>query len=259
MCLIAFDYRPHDDIPLRLVANRDELHARPTAPLACWKDKPDILGGRDLEAGGTWLAVHHLGRFAAVTTVRDPRLAVPPGAPSRGHLVPDALEADDLPAWLAWMAEDRALSYAGFNLLAGDGVNLWHLHRGLDGISLTRVTPGLHALSNAGLDTPWPKTIAASQGLAGCLRQGHWPRDALAVMADTRPADDHQLPDTGVGLDKERWLSPAFILGQDYGTRAISWLTWHADGRIELGERRFGPAGVMLGETVERLAPSARH
>lgn len=255
MCLIAFDHRPHDDIPLRLVANRDEFHARPTAPLDWWDDRPDILGGRDLEAGGTWLAVHRRGRFAAVTNVRDPRLAVPAGAPSRGQLVPDALEATDLPRWLEAMAEGRALAYAGFNLLVGDGVALWHLHRGLAGASLTRVTPGLHALSNAGLDTPWPKTIEARQGLAASLRQGHWPRDALAVMADTRPADDHRLPDTGVGLDKERWLSPAFILGRDYGTRATSWLTWQAGGHIELGERRFGSQGVALGETVERLVP----
>lgn len=257
MCLIAFDHRPHDAIPLRLVANRDEFHTRPTAPLACWNDKPDILGGRDLEAGGTWLAFHRRGRFAAVTNVRDPRLAVPADAPSRGQLVSDALKVSDLSAWLMEMANGPALAYAGFNLLAGDGVTLWHLHRGLEGASLTDVTPGLHALSNAGLDTPWPKTIAARQGLAACLRQGQWPRDALAIMADTRQADDHQLPNTGVGLDKERWLSATFILGQDYGTRATSWLTWQAGGPIEMGERRFGPQGVVLGETVERLAPSA--
>ena len=98
MCLIAFDHRPGEAMPLRLVANRDEFHARPSAALAPWDDAPGIVGGRDLEAGGTWLAVHRRGRFAAVTNVRDPGLGVPRGAPSRGALVRKALQCPDLPA-----------------------------------------------------------------------------------------------------------------------------------------------------------------
>ena len=257
MCLIAFDHRPGSDWPLRLVANRDEFHARPAAPLAAWEDAPRIVGGRDLEAGGTWLAVHRHGRFAAVTNVRDPRLKVPADAPSRGALVRDALESPDLPAWLEGLAGGEARHYAGFNLLAGDGERLWHLHRGLDGVTLRRVSPGLHGLSNASLDTPWPKLIAVRQGLTASLRHGHWPDDALAAMSDPRPSDSDRLPETGVGLEMERMLSPPFIVGERYGTRAMTWLSWHASGRIEIGERRFGPGGVELGETVQRLAPSA--
>ncbi|MBB3332426.1 uncharacterized protein with NRDE domain [Halomonas campaniensis] len=253
MCLIAFDHRPGSDWPLRLVANRDEFHARPAASLAAWEDAPDIVGGRDLEAGGTWLAVHRRGRFAAVTNVRDPRLKVPAGAPSRGALVREALERDDLTAWLDRLAGGEGLHYAGFNLLAGDGERLWHLHRGLDGLSLRAVAPGLHGLSNASLNTPWPKLIAVRQGLTGSLRHGRWPGDALAVMADPHPADDDRLPETGVGLEMERRLSSPFIVGEQYGTRAMTWLAWQASGRIEIGERRFGPNGVALGESVERL------
>ena len=253
MCLIAFDHRPGSACPLRLVANRDEFHARPAAPLGAWDDAPEIVGGRDLEAGGTWLAVHRRGRVAAVTNVRDPRLKVPPGAPSRGALVREALECDDLPAWLDRLSNGAAGHYAGFNLLAGDGERFWHLHRGFDGIWLRQVPPGLHGLSNASLNTPWPKLIAARQGLATSLRHGQWPEDALAVLGDARPADDSQLPETGVGLEVERRLSPPFIVGRDYGTRASTWLAWHDDGRIELGERRFGPEGVRLGETQLRL------
>ena len=258
MCLIAFDHRPGSTCPLRLVANRDEFHARPAAPLAAWRDAPDIIGGRDLEAGGTWLAVHRRGRFAAVTNVRDPRLKVPPGAPSRGALVREALECDDPPRWLDRLASGDGHHYAGFNLLVGDGERLWHLHRGLAGLSLKRVPPGLHGLSNASLDTPWPKLIAARQGLATSVRHGGWPGDALAALSDPHPADDDRLPETGVGLDLERRLSSPFIVGQEYGTRAMSWLAWHADGRIEIGERRFGPNGVALGESVERLAVSRK-
>ncbi|PMR69642.1 NRDE family protein [Halomonas heilongjiangensis] len=254
MCLIAFDHRPASICLLRLVANRDEFHARPTAPLAAWRDAPDIVGGRDLEAGGTWLAVHRRGRFAAVTNVRAPSLKVPAGAPSRGALVRGALECDDLPAWLDRLASGDARHYAGFNLLAGDGERLWHLHRGADDLSLKTTPPGLHGLSNASLNTPWPKLIAARQGLATSVRRGHWPGDALAALGDPHPADDDQLPETGVGLELERRLSSPFIVGQDYGTRATTWLAWYADGRIEIGERRFGPNGVMQGENELRIA-----
>ncbi|GHE20583.1 NRDE family protein [Halomonas urumqiensis] len=253
MCLIAFDHNPSSPWRLRLVANRDEFHARPAAPLAVWPDAPDIIGGRDLEAGGTWLAVHRQGRFAAVTNVRAPSLAVPDGAPSRGALVRDALEQPDLPGWLDTLASGAATAYAGFNLLAGDGQRLWHLHRGLDGVSLMEVPPGLHAVSNASLDTPWPKLIAARQGLAASLHSGQWPHHALDAMADPHVADDSQLPDTGVGLEKERWLSSAFIVGEEYGTRVTTWLGWHASGRIEIGERRFARNGEALGETEIEL------
>jgi uncharacterized protein with NRDE domain len=257
MCLIAFDHAPGGRYPLRLVANRDEFHDRPAAPLATWEDAPWLVGGRDLEAGGSWLAVHRRGRVAAVTNVRDPGLVLPPGAPSRGALVREALERDDLEAWLSALAEGGALHYAGFNLLVADGETLWYLHRGRDALDLQRVPPGIHALSNARLDTPWPKLITARQGLAASLRHGHWPDDALAALGDRRRADDRRLPETGVGLERERELSPAFIAGEHYGTRATSWLTWRRDGRIEIGERRYGPGGVALGESLERLAPSA--
>jgi uncharacterized protein with NRDE domain len=253
MCLIAFDHHPGGEWPLRLVANRDEFHVRPTAPLAVWQDAPEIIGGRDLEAGGSWLAVHRRGRLAAVTNVRDPRLKVAADAPSRGALVRDALTCPDLPAWLDRLATGEAERYAGFNLLAGDGQRLWHLHRGLDGIALREVTPGLHGLSNASLNSPWPKLIGARQGLGASLKHGRWPEDALAAMADPHPADDDQLPETGVGLAMERMLSSPFIVGEHYGTRAMTWVSWHASGRIEIGERRFGPEGVALGESVERL------
>ncbi|MCG6658640.1 hypothetical protein HOP52_12840 [Halomonas campisalis] len=258
MCLIAFDYRPDSPMPLRLVANRDEFHQRPSAPLGAWRDAPAIVGGRDLEAGGTWLAVHCRGRFAAVTNVRDPELKVSATAPSRGQLVREALECTDLPAWLESLAGGEGWRFAGFNLLAGDGRRLWHLHRGRDLLRLAAVSPGVHGLSNASLDTPWPKLIGVRQGLLEALRRGRWPEEALAALGDTRPADDFHLPDTGVGLELERRLSAPFILGEQYGTRAMTWLEWQADNAcIRLGERSFGPDGRPLGEHEERVALEA--
>ncbi|NIC06822.1 NRDE family protein [Billgrantia bachuensis] len=254
MCLIAFDYRPGASVPLRLVANRDEFHQRPTAPLQAWEGVPDIVGGRDLEAGGSWLAVHRRGRVAAVTNVRDPALRVSAEAPSRGHLVREALECSDLAEWLAKLAGGDGWRYAGFNLLAGDGQRLWHLHRSRERLLLAEVSPGIHGLSNASLDTPWPKLIAARQGLATALRR-RWPEDALDALADACPADDERLPDTGVGLELERRLSAPFIVGEQYGTRATTWLEWNVGaGVIVLEEHRYGPGGVALGMTRERIS-----
>ncbi|WP_163560302.1 NRDE family protein [Halomonas sp. NO4] len=250
MCLIVLRFMPGTPVPLRLAANRDEFHDRPAAPLGVWEDAPSIAGGRDLEAGGTWLAVHRRGRVAAVTNVRDPALKVSAQAPSRGQLVRDALECPDLPAWLEGLAAGEGWRYAGFNLLAGDGERLWHLHRGRDRLILTPVAPGTHGLSNASLDTPWPKLIRARQALHHAQEARGWPEAVLEALGDTRTADDVQLPDTGVGLERERQLSAPFILGERYGTRAMTWLAWHAhERRIDLGERRFGPHGVAAGES----------
>ncbi|EWH02762.1 NRDE family protein [Halomonas sp. BC04] len=255
MCLIAFDYRPGGRFPLRLVANRDEFYQRPSAPLGAWPEAPDIVGGRDLEAGGSWLAVHRRGRFAAVTNVRDPELKVSVDAPSRGQLVREALECPDLAGWLKGLADGAGWRYAGFNLLAGDGERLWHLHRGRDRLVLVEVPPGAHGLSNAGLNTPWPKLIKARQGVIEALRRSRWPDDALAALADAGRADDDQLPDTGISLELERLLSAPFIVGEQYGTRAMSWLEWDAEhASMCLGERRFGPGGILAGENEERVA-----
>lgn len=255
MCLIAFAFQPDGPYPLRLIANRDERHSRPAAPLARWADVPGIVGGRDLQAGGSWLALHDAGRMAAVTNVRDLRTETLSGAPSRGELVREALLSDDLPGWLAHLAEGAAWRYAGFNLLVCDGQRMWHLHRGYQRLELHMLTPGLYGLSNASLDTPWPKLIAVKHGLAKSIADQRWPATALEAMADSREVEERQrLPDTGVGEALERNLSAAFILGSEYGTRAMTWLTWHADGRIEIGERRFAPGGRPTGETLLELA-----
>ncbi|WP_136069261.1 NRDE family protein [Modicisalibacter radicis] len=255
MCLIAFDWRPGSATPLRLAGNRDERHDRPTAALATWDDCGDILGGRDLEAGGSWLAAHAAGRVAAVTNVRAPDFKAEANGPSRGHLVRQALVEADLGAWLERLANHKAHAYAGFNLLACDGEMLWHLHHGPRGTRLARVEPGLHGLSNASLDTPWPKLTRARQRLGERLDTpgGEFLNDAWALLSDTRQADDASLPDTGVGLTLERQLSAAFILGQHYGTRASTLLEWRARGEIAIVERSFAPGGIAAGERRCRL------
>lgn len=242
MCLIALHHTPGAAVVLRLIANRDEFHARPTEPLAEWSDIEGLIGGRDLQAGGSWLAVHRRGRVAALTNVRDPRLPSTPGSPSRGHLVTTALTTDNLLGWLEQLASGKALAYAGFNLLVGDGQQLWHLHRGYDGIKLNSLSPGLYALSNADLNTAWPKVTKVRQALALSLEIDDWPATARNAFADEQLAADSELPDTGIDIAWERQLSAVFIRGQLYGTRAMTSLEWHADGKLEIEEFSYGPS-----------------
>ncbi|MBZ9557517.1 MULTISPECIES: NRDE family protein [unclassified Modicisalibacter] len=260
MCLIVFDWSPQAPVLLRLAANRDERHARPSAPLDHWQDAPGIVGGRDLQAGGTWMAMHTTGRFAAVTNVRDPAFDAPAAGPSRGQLVRQALESPSLPDWLERLVARDAAAYAGFNLLAGDGETLWHVHHGRHGTHWQGVAPGLHGVSNATLDTPWPKLVHSRHRLGevrGAARQT-FQHAAWALLADDRPAADAQLPDTGIGLERERLLSAPFIVGSDYGTRASTLLEWRADGEVTLAERRFGPEGVFEAENRLTLEVPAR-
>ena len=161
MCLIVFAWRPGHAQPLIVAANRDEFYARPSLPLAQWLDAPDVYAGRDQEAGGTWLGVNTDGRFAALTNIRDPHQ--PPARKSCGELVArflsGSLPIDD---YLADV-NGRSIEYAGFNLLVGTRDELWHYKARDTAPSL--LAPGVYGLSNAGLDTPWPKLLKAKSAL----------------------------------------------------------------------------------------------
>ncbi|MFG0629952.1 NRDE family protein [Pseudomonas sp. xss_2] len=243
MCLIVFAWRPGHALPLIVAANRDEFHARPTQALAAWEDAPGVYAGRDLEAGGTWLGVGPGGRFAALTNIRDPHQ--PLGPRSRGELVAAYLRGElAVEAYLDQVAS-RSAQYSGFNLLVGDAERLGYLHAHEPAPRL--LEPGVYGLSNAGLDTPWPKLVKTREGLARLLDDPD-PRQLLGLLADGEPAADAELPDTGVGLATERLLSSAFIASQNYGTRASTVLIVDKQGRRRMVERSFGPFGGHLGE-----------
>jgi uncharacterized protein with NRDE domain len=254
MCLIAIAYRAHPRYELLLAANRDEFHRRPTAAAAPWEDAPEVVGGRDLVGGGAWLALSARRRLAAVTNVR--RMEAPdPSAPSRGQLVADFVRADLSAEETAGQLMPLAERYAGFNLLLWDGEALVYLSN-RPAPSWQRLRPGVHAVSNAQLDTPWPKLQRLRKALGDQLSAGPDPETLLAALADERPPPDAELPDTGVGLDVERRLAPPFIRGADYGTRASSLLWVPSDGGdMHFIERRFGPNGVPGGESRLSLAP----
>ena len=246
MCLLVLARNSHPDYPLVVVANRDEYHARESEIARWWPGQPGILAGRDRRAGGTWMGVDLTGRWGAVTNYRD---GTPAPAPrSRGDLVPGFLSGNLEAAGYLEAVAGRANQYSGFSLLAGDHSGLYYYSNRDRGVRA--VPDGIHTLSNHLLDTPWPKSELAHLKLNRLLHRSPLEiEDLMAVLADTAPFEDHELPATGVGIDMERALSPPFIPGEEYGTRCTTVLLIGRDNEIVFAEQNFGPNGVK-GELV---------
>lgn len=246
MCLIAFAWQLSGR-PLVLLGNRDEFHPRPTRAATFWSEEghPELLAGKDLQAGGTWLGVTRRGRFAALTNIRSPQAG--PGPRSRGKLVLDYLSGRMSPEAYMTSLNDSLGEYAGFNLLAGTKQQLWFLNS--DEAQARELTPGIYGLSNASLNSPWPKLQALRTGLEKQLDTDSDSDTLLDLLKDSREYPDDQLPDSGVSPEWERLLSAAFILGEDYGTRASTLLGIDADGSITFVEQNFGPNGKELGDS----------
>lgn len=256
MCLIALALEQHPRYPLVIAANRDEYLHRPAAPLDWWQAAPGaapVLGGRDLHAGGTWMGLNSRGRVAMLTNVRDlPRVKAI--APSRGEIVPAWLNSEHA-AGEFWRAT-AAHGHNPFNLLAGDLAQQrwwWADDRSRAPQLLER---GLYGLSNASLDTPWPKVQRLKFALADALETAtsgaELERLLFKALADRSVAADEALPDTGVGLARERWLAPAFIRAPDarYGTRCSTLLVI---------ERLPDAGGTLSARIVERQFDADGH
>ncbi len=257
MCLIAWNWQPDSATPLLLIANRDEFYARPSAALHWWQDG-DVLAGKDLQGGGTWLGVDRHGRLAALTNYRDLQNNRP-DARSRGPLVSGFLQgnlsADD---YLARLSHEVG-QFNPFNLLLFDGQQLLGFES--RGARCVAMSPGIGAVSNAHFNTPWPKLVrikaalamlAGLAGLAGLATLEQTTADAhlFEILADRTVPVDAELPRTGIPMEIERALAMAFIALPDYGTRASSVVRIHRttlefversfDGSGAIGEQRFG-------------------
>lgn len=243
MCLIVFSWQPDTEYPLLVVANRDEFYGRPTLKARYWEDEPNIFAGRDLKAGGSWLGVNKSGRFAAVTNVRERPFEA--GDLSRGELVSGFLKSRQQP--LDFLAEIQARGdrYAGFNLLVGDIKGLYYLSNRRSGMKT--LEPGVFGLCNSQLNTPWPKLLKTREAISGLLDKNNFvkPETLMAVMQDQQHAPDSALPDTGIGLERERLLSSPFIASEDYGTRNTSVLQFSNDGHLNWYEQTYASNGVL--------------
>jgi uncharacterized protein with NRDE domain len=240
MCLMSFSWQQHKQYPFVLVANRDEFFNRPTQSMHFWQDNPDILAGRDLQAGGTWLGLHRRGRFAALTNVRNPneqREATT--TKSRGLLVTEFLNSHYRPIDFLQQLHDSSTEYNGFNLLVSDGETL-AFYSTVDQ-SVQSLAPGIYGLSNASLDTPWPKVIKARDHLSHWIKEQHKP--LIELLHNAEIVSDDQLPDTGIPLEWERGLSAQFISLPGYGTRCSTAITLNTDGQLSVEEMNFNEQG----------------
>ncbi len=252
MCLIALSYHNNPRYPLVVIANRDEFYSRPTTPAMFWSEHRGILAGRDAVGGGTWLGCDRGGRFAAVTNFRDPRVRHP-SANSRGTLVSSFLIGrDTAAAYLDGVHHERQ-RYNRFNLLIGDETGLFY-YASVQGKS-DRLAPGIYGLSNDVLNTPWPKVQKATGALARLLA-ADMPLELeqlFELLVDTEIAPDRLLPDTRIGLEWERALSPLFVRASGYGTRSSTVVVLDQARQLLFAERSFDAQGKEQQTLVYRF------
>ncbi len=242
MCLILFAYQAHPQYNLIIAANRDEFYGRQTEPLHYWSEAPHILAGKDGQAGGTWCGITTDGRLAAVTNYRD-LAAIKNDAPSRGHLLTMFLKYPQTSHVYAEWLEQNTADYNGYNLLFGTPSELWYHSNQLP--TAQKLTPGVYGLSNHLLETPWHKVEHGKELFQSIIHRPKASDSApselanrlLAMLTDTIPAPEEKLPDTGVGIELERVLSPMFIASPQYGTRSSSILLVDTHNTVTFVER----------------------
>ena len=241
MCLIALNWAPDSDHPLIMLSNRDEFYQRPTRKAHFWVNRPDIFGGVDLHAGGTWLAVNKNGRLAAITNFRELDSS---GERSRGELTSGFLTSNlSAQAFLKQVHERHSL-YAGFNLLLADESGIWYYSNRENVIR--QLEPGLYGLSNGLLNTPWPKVRRLKKHLQKAINDGEInPKHLVSLLHDTHRPPDDQIPDTGVDPVWERMLSPCFIHSPVYGTRNSVALILDRFGNLGWHEKRYDAEGEV--------------
>ena len=249
MCLIVFGWQTDPELRLALAGNRDEFYRRPAQAMHWWADRPDVLAGRDLQAGGTWLAMHRSGRFAAVTNYREHRRPAS-GASSRGALVTDFVDGDARPDDFAAAIGNG--DYAGFSLLLSDGETLWYVsNRGDEPKALA---PGFYGLSNASLDTPWPKLTRLRDRLEALAEdEAVNETGLLRLMADTTTASVDETVAGDLPFELARAMTAPFIVTPEYGTRCSTALVWPSSGPVRVIERSFDENGRKTGDAAFRF------
>lgn len=249
MCLVVIAHRVSPEYPLIVAGNRDEFHARPAQAAHWWPDRPDVLGGRDLQAGGSWLAISRNGRFATVTNYRDlePQAAKPRRTlQSRGDLVTGFLQ-NDLPPKEYLQTIDGG-GYGGFNLLVSDGHALAYLSNRSG--ACAQLEPGIYGLANESLDTPWPKVERSKSALQTLLEtQTVNETQLLRLLEDRTRARSTEVDTTALPFDKAHALTAPFVVLPEYGTRCSTVVLRDGAGNVQLTEKRFTAAGVASGRS----------
>lgn len=245
MCLVVVSWQQHPAYSLIVAGNRDEFHARPTQDAHWWSDHPDIVAGRDRQAGGTWFGVHRNGRFATVTNFRDAE-PTSPRYRSRGHLVTEFLASNVSPA--DYLASIDGAKFAGFNLLVSDNDTLAYLSNRGEGVQVLQ--PGTYALSNALLDTPWHKVVRSKRVLSQLIANDDINETTLLrLLNDRKKAPAADIESTRLPFEAAHAISAPFIVLPDYGTRSSSIALRESQGSWRVYERRFDSTGTPTGDS----------
>lgn len=237
MCLIVFSYKKYPDYPFIFAANRDEFYSRPTSPAHVWNTSPKILAGKDEKAGGTWLGITEKGRFAALTNYRQMD-DIKKDTISRGIIVKDFLLSEQNPRKYLTDLQNKGELFNGFNLIAGYLDDLYYITNKKEGVY--KIKPGNHAISNAFLNTSWPKTEEVSDKFEEILDNEPPDEQKLFEILQsekTYPAD--MLPDTGLPKETEKAVSSIFIKTENYGTRSSTVLTLDKQNHLHFSERTY--------------------
>lgn len=235
MCIITIVYKVSPSKPLVIVANRDEFYERPAKPAHYWQENSSVIGGRDLEKMGSWLAINKNQRFAAVTNYRDFTLEQL-GEKSRGEIVNNFVLGDQ-DSW-SYLQEikEHGSDYGPMNVIVYDGSLMAHYNNVTN--VLQEVPSGIHCVSNATLNTPWPKVERMKQ-LVTANYEEQSVEELLLIGQDTEKPVDERLPSTGIPIEMERELSSIFVKREDYGTRCTTVLQVNEDGTIEFAEQTY--------------------
>lgn len=237
MCLVFLSVNNHPRYKLFMAGNRDEFYDRRTAVAGYWENHPEIVGGRDLEAGGTWLAMTKSGKIGIVTNYRDPK-NIDPRAPSRGQLITDFLTGNDGPREYLEKLSTNGVRYNGYNLIVASTADVWYYSNYGDGVQ--RLEQGFFGLSNHLLESPWPKVVRGKEKLKPLLGSSIIePESVFEVLYDDLVATDDQLPETGLPMSRERALSSMFIKSEGYGSRCSSVILIDHDNRVTFAERVY--------------------
>jgi len=239
MCLVVVALGVSARFPLVVAANRDERHARPATAAAWWRDRPRLFGGRDLEAGGSWLAVDRGGRMAAVTNIRDSTRAA--ARRSRGALVSEFVAGNASAFDYAARAAREGTDYGPFNLLLYDGRELHYTSNRAEPAALG---DGVHAFSNAPREVEWPK-LASARAAVLRVADEQAPIEPLFAMLAQRGPD---------GTNEERYRTAHFVVGPSYGTRCSTVVLVASTGRVTFAERTFDSDGQPSGEIGESFS-----
>ena len=247
MCLVLFAWDAHPDYKLIMATNRDEFYNRPATKACFWEELPDVLAGRDLKAGGTWLGVNKKGKFTAITNYRtfgQERA----NARSRGELPLKYLKGPHNPLGYLEKIAPQSTEYNGFNLLVGNLNGLYYYSNKSN--ETERLQPGVYGLSNALLNTPWPKVKTGKKRLENIVFNTGWEaQDLLDMLHNVEYADTNELPQTGLSLKMEQALSPMFIKTDGYGTVSSNVLLISHDGDVEFAERVYAHRSGIIKES----------